>query len=100
MLLHTINKPPGCMTLYSRMASTATRGDSIIFIEDAVIAARSRGPYFDTLEALGKLYALYALQSDVSARGLDKLTSKLVKIVDYDQFVELTSLHKSVVSWY
>jgi len=43
---------------------------------------------------------LFALQEDVQARGLESSQSQAFTNIDYSKFVELSTQHQSVQSWY
>jgi tRNA 2-thiouridine synthesizing protein B len=72
------------------------KGDVLLFIEDGVNAT------ITTLHAdlvKSNTFSLYALQADVTARGLlDKMDSN-IQLIDYAQFVELTVLHTPIQNW-
>ena len=69
-----------------------TNGATIILTQDAVFAVTQplTNPDF------GKVYAL---KDDITARGLAKLVSDNIEVIDYQQFVQLTLSHHPIVSW-
>jgi sulfur relay protein TusB/DsrH len=66
-------------------------------IQDACLAASS-SEHCEKL--LKNRIQIYALKSDLQARGLLKKVNKRAKIIDYKQWVELVMVeHDHVVSW-
>lgn len=70
--------------------AVAAGPDAVLLIEDAVYAAT---------QPLASSAALYALESDVRARGLSHRTRPEVAVVDDAGFVDLAVAHAPVVSW-
>ncbi len=95
MILHTVSKSPFSNQAWQECLYCANSGDSILLLEDGVYAAMP-GSQSDSIDNLH----LYAIDVDVNARGLQDKLIPGVEIVDYARFVELTTTHKSVVSWY
>jgi len=74
----------------------AKEEDAILFIEEGVYALAN--PSFDK-NKLQSYSNLYALKADVKARGLTDLLVSQIKLIDYEQFVELTEQHEVIQSW-
>lgn len=74
----------------------------MLLIEDGVYAALPSSPTAEALRALvtERDVDLFALEPDLQARGLDDRISDWVKVVDYSGFVQLSTEHKTVQSWY
>ncbi|WP_415894535.1 sulfurtransferase complex subunit TusB [Neptuniibacter sp. PT34_22] len=75
-----------------------TDNDTVLVIEDGVYAALTANAalFSDIPESC----RLFALEADVSARGLtDKLNSRFTLATD-EQFVELSCKMNKVVSWF
>jgi tRNA 2-thiouridine synthesizing protein B len=70
--------------------------DSIILIEDAVVAADASSPFAEAL----KDKTVYALEADLKARGILSRLNKAVKASTDVDFVALTVQHDSSLSWY
>ena len=99
MILHTINKSPFSNSSFTECLRLCTSGNSILFIEDGVYAAKDNTEFSQLIEAYPEIN-FYALSADVEARGLTDLLNKHVKITDDTGFVKLCTQHKSVQSWY
>ena len=101
MLLHTVNKSPFEKGSLDTCLRLAKQGSTILLIEDAVYAAM-RGTVIESrISEAMKRYSVYALQSDLKARGLDE--DRLlngIKVVDYGGFVDLVAEHDTVQSWF
>jgi len=98
MILHTVNKSPYADKTLLSCLKAANDSDTVLLIEDGVYGALKGGEYSDLVESAGP--SIVALAPDLQARGLlDKLISS-VTTVDYAGFVELTSTHDKVVSWF
>jgi tRNA 2-thiouridine synthesizing protein B len=77
-----------------------SKNSSILFIEDAVISVMKSTKFSKTISNSLKDFKMYALKPDLEARGLslDNVIEG-VKIVGYEEFVDLTTEHDSVQSW-
>jgi tRNA 2-thiouridine synthesizing protein B len=69
-------------------------GDKVILIEDAVYAALDA-----TMTAQCRVESISFLQSDLEARGIAKLVSNDIQVIDYYDFVELTVQNPTSVTW-
>jgi sulfur relay protein TusB/DsrH len=70
---------------------------AILHIQDACMAV-SMNDYCEKLAK--KKIDVYALKADCEARGLVEKTGKVVKLIDFRQWVKLVmSEHENVVSW-
>ncbi len=96
-MLHTINKSPFESTTFETCVSFVQPGDPILFIEDGVYAVQAANRFSSRLETIMKTNPVYALQPDLSARGLGAVTDG-VKTVDYEGFVDLVEEHQ-VNTW-
>tara|TARA_R110001592_G_scaffold97140_2_gene278260 strand:+ start:669 stop:950 length:282 start_codon:yes stop_codon:yes gene_type:complete len=90
--LHTVNKTAADGALAACLR-VATRGDSLLLIEDGVYQASAIAGH-PQAQAL----KLFALKEDTEARGIS-LPSTVIS-VDYAQFVELACQHSRSVSWF
>ena len=82
-ILHTVNKPGQPLALCLRAAS---RGDSVLLIEEAVYELMGRG-----LDALPDDCAVFVMGADALARA---------ELIDYERFVALCVEHDQVLSWF
>lgn len=98
MILHTVNKSPySDQTLLSCLRA-ANETDTLLLIEDGVYGALKGGEYSGLVESAAP--RILVLAPDLEARGLlDKLLTSIAT-VDYAGFVELTTTHDKVVSWF
>lgn len=97
-MLHTINKSPyshQCLTDCLHVCST---NDVILLIEDGVYASLTNSEWIEPL--LAKASAVYALQPDVSARGLGDRLAAGIKTIDYAGFVQLCVDQPKMLAWY
>lgn len=72
-------------------------GDPILLIEDGVYAVQGGNRFASMIETILKKNPVFALQPDLSARGISVITNG-VTTVDYEGFVELVEQHH-VNSW-
>ena len=77
----------------------ASQGDTIVLIEDGVLAMQSS---VSLASFMAKCQALeirvYALQDDIKQRGIDS-KYKAIKQIDYDALVDLVIQHDKQVAW-
>lgn len=69
--------------------------DAIVLLEQAVYAATSSHKLQPMLPKQG----VYALHSDVLARGLASRVSERIVVIDNHQWVDLTVEHPSSLTW-
>jgi tRNA 2-thiouridine synthesizing protein B len=87
-MLFIINKSPFSSKSFESCLRVATSNDTILLIEDGVLAVKSD----EIQKAEEKGITVYALKSDVEARGI----VSAVPAVDYEGFVDL--VEKGVVA--
>ena len=82
------------------MLVLCAKDSSILFIEDAVITAMKSTKFSSLIESSLKDFKMYVLQPDLEARGLslDNVIDG-IKLVGYEEFVDLTIEHDTVQSW-
>jgi len=97
--LHTVNKSAYERDSLETCVRLASKGNSVLLIEDGVYSAMSGGNKSSIIEGAGDLN-FYVLGPDVKARGIseDRLIDG-VKVVDYKGFVELTVDNDKVSAW-
>ena len=98
MALHIINKSPYQDQSLQDCLRICKTGDELLLIEDAVYAAVADSPYANQLNDCG--LNLYALSTDIMARGLANMDIGSVKQVSDHEFVALTVKHSAIQSWY
>ena len=99
-MLHKVNKSSFENSSISSCLAMFANDSSVLFIEDGVISVMKSTKFSDLImDSLSKC-KIYALKPDLEARGLslDNVIDG-VKIVGYDEFVDLTTEHDSVQSW-
>ncbi len=81
-----------------RCMRTLGSTDSVLFLEDGC---------YNTLPEIAPLFLsgfkevdFYALEADVLARGLASRAESAIAVVDDAAFVELTTRHHPILSWY
>lgn len=100
MLLHIVNKSPLTHNTLELCITYATSGSSVLLIEDGVYAALENTQMSHLIQnALKKNIAVYALDADLQARGLQHLIND-VKKIDYAGFVTLATEHSHTQSWF
>jgi tRNA 2-thiouridine synthesizing protein B len=99
--LHTINKSPFSHTTLASCLQVCSKEDGILLLEDGVFGALTSSPYAEELNAMIEAgVKVYALKSDVNARGLQEKIPSSIQLTDYNGFVQLSINHKCVQSWY
>jgi len=96
-MLHTINKSPFGRNSFQTSSRFFQPGDPVLFIEDGVYAVQNNNKFSETLAQVQKNNPVYALSSDLNARGIGNI-AKGVTSIDYEGFVELVEEHQ-VSSW-
>ena len=96
MTLHIFNKSNADQSPLKSMLCALSNADAIILIEDGVYLAQEA--LFE--QFAGYDNAIYALDPDIQARGLQERLSDKVKPVDDNGFVTLCCEHDKTVSWF
>lgn len=100
-ILHIVNKSPFERTALSSCLNLAQDKSSVLLIEDGIIAATKNDRFGDLLSAaMERNISFYALSPDFKARGLaaDRAIDG-VKLIGYEDFVDLVENHDTVQSW-
>jgi len=99
-ILHTVNKSPFDKNSLEACARLATKGSSVLMIEDGVYGAMKGTSKSDVVTSVMGDVSFYVLGPDLKARGIgeDKLIDG-IKVVDYDGFVKLTVENDKVQAW-
>ena len=99
--LHTVNKSPFEHRTLRACLDVCQPGDAVLLIEDGVYGALPASPEANALSALRERQVeVYALESDLKARGLTERIANGVSIADYEKFVALSVAHNTIQSWY
>lgn len=76
------------MALYSEQ-------DDVLLIEDAVYAANPQHKAFSKVKGP----SMFALQSDIEARGMSNRINPSIEVIGYAGFVELTAKQAKSLTW-
>ena len=99
MNLHTINVTPTIINSYQRMSELVSDNDSIVLIENAVLAGCKSSAVEDMLLFLSGSCRIFALETDVRQRGVDEKMLPFITLISVEKFVELSVEHAKVISW-
>ncbi len=94
MGLHIINKTD--VALWHACTSALTVGDTLLLIEDAVLAALPH--YCDAVQIPSAVQVL-ALADDLAVRGISARIRAGVQQASWQDFVALSLQHDKVTSW-
>jgi tRNA 2-thiouridine synthesizing protein B len=98
--LHTVNKSPFERDTLKSCLSHATPGASVLLIEDGVFGATKGTSAEAMVTAAANDVSIYVLGPDVAARGLNEgQILSGVKVVDYNDFVDLVDQSDKVQAW-
>ncbi|MCW2272856.1 sulfurtransferase complex subunit TusB [Rhodoblastus acidophilus] len=95
--LHTVNKSPYERNALKSCLDHVSSGDTVLLIEDGVLAARKGGAFVSALRDAGCLVC--ALGPDLSARGVAADVAEGIHVIDYGGFVDLAAAAKRVCAW-
>ncbi|MGB0836261.1 MAG: sulfurtransferase complex subunit TusB [Psychrobium sp.] len=79
---------------FTKALPPASSKVSLVLTQDAVIAAISA-----TKVAVNEYQSVYALASDITARGLSDHISSDIQVIELSDFVKLTANHQPLVNW-
>lgn len=96
MILHTVKTSPFQTLAINNCLNLLSEQDSLLLIEDAVIASHGQHSHFAQLTLLAQQNRLFVLQADLDARGL---IHSIGQSCNYAQFVNLVIEHKSQLAW-
>jgi tRNA 2-thiouridine synthesizing protein B len=94
--LFIIHRSPYSTPEMSGVLGLAKPGDGVILTQDAVFALRSAQSGNTVEKASGRGIRFYAVKADTDARSVRPISS--VKLIDYDDLVELLSQYESTFS--
>lgn len=100
-ILHTVNKSPFSHSTLASCLEVCGKDDCILLLEDGVLGAMQSSPCNQQLIlAIQQGVKIYALSSDIKARGLSEKLLPDIQATDYNGFVRLSIEHRCVQSWY
>ena len=98
--LHTVNKSPLDRNALESAIKHATKGNSVLMIEDGVYGAMQGTQKSAMVSDAMNDISFYVMGPDLKARGIDEgRVIDGVKIVDYSGFVALVAEHDATQSW-
>ena len=83
---------------FTKALPPASSKVSLVLTQDAVITATS-AIASTTKSAWNEYQAVYALKSDITARGLSDHISSDIQVIELSDFVKLTANHQPLVNW-
>ncbi|WP_104400385.1 sulfurtransferase complex subunit TusB [Vibrio penaeicida] len=92
-MLHIVKSQAGIKEAIQYSASH----DIILLVEDAVYAANTHHHAFEYL--VNSKLAIYVLMPDVDARGLRSCIDDNVAKADFSDWVTLTEVHETTLTW-
>ncbi len=98
-MLHIVNKSPSQTRTLDSCLRLAQAGHALLLIEDGVYAATTRSPASAALREAATRLKVYALQSDLDARGMTGALLDGVTTIDYAGFVDLVAEHPTNQTW-
>lgn len=99
-MLHTVNKSPFERNTLESCLRLAKKGSAVLLFEDGVIGAMQNTKFSEKVSQAMNDLSFYVLGPDIKARGLsEKKVIDGIKVVDYNDFVDLTAEHNAVQSW-
>ena len=99
--LHTVNKSPFAGNYLQSCLVIAQPNQALVLLEDGVYSLLPSNPSQAALIAFTETGGqVYALESDVNARGLNEHIGAHIQLISYDEFVGLCCAHNPIQSWY
>ncbi|MEI8594584.1 sulfurtransferase complex subunit TusB [Photobacterium sp. Hal280] len=95
-MLHMIFSSPFQNRALQQCVAQLLPGDEIVLLQDGVVAATSPG---QLESALKQAAAVYALETDLQARGLTGRVAAEVEVIDHNMLVTLTVRHPNCMKW-
>ena len=96
MILHTVKTSPLQTLSIVDCVRLMAEADTLLLIEDAVIATQAEHSSYTALKLLAEQGRLQVLTADLEARGID---NNIGKSCSYLDFVNLVIEHKSQLAW-
>ncbi len=99
-ILHTVNKSPFDRNTLEGCLRLMTADSAVLLLEDGVYGAMAGTSKSQMLEDAMKNVSVYVLGPDLKARGVEE--GRLVdgvKVIGYDDFVDLVCEKDTVSAW-
>lgn len=100
MAMHTVNRSPFQHSTLADCLKVIASNDVILLLEDGVYGALSSSPQWQSLSPLVNSERCYALDDDLKARGIAEQISDEINIISMSEFVELSTQHNPIRSWF
>lgn len=97
-MIHTVNKPPTLPAAFDACVRTCMPESYVVLIEDGVYHATQASAITELLDR--GVAGVYALEPDVTARGVGSHLAPGVQLIDYPGFVQLCCEAGPIKSWY
>ncbi len=98
-MLHTVNKSPFQNESLASCLKHAKAGSAVLLIEDGVYGATKGTAVSEMVQKAMAEVTVYALESDLKARGMADKVMDGIKVVDYAGFVDLAVENDKVQAW-
>lgn len=95
-MLHILRHSP-FNTDFETLLRCINPGDTLLLLQDGVIAAIKGNRYLELL--LAAPISISVLREDLEARGLSAQISSKIDTVSYNDFVRLTIKHERQMTW-
>lgn len=92
-VLHLLSQPPG--PVWEGLCPRLGDGDRVLLLGDGVYGLRH--PLLGRLQDAGA--GIAALAPDLVARGIEPSGAEGVRVIDYEEFVDLTVACGRILSW-
>jgi len=96
MILHTVKTSPFQTLALANCLRLLNENDSLLLIEDAVVASQAPHDLYEQLKLLSDQGRLMVLDADLDARGIENAIGKKCSYFD---FVTLAINHQSQLAW-
>ena len=99
-MLHTVNKSPLDRSALKSCIRLAAKGSTVLLIEDGIYGAIKNAEYSSMVASALADLNFCVLGPDLKARGIseDKIIDG-IKVVGYDDFVDLVAEHDTNQAW-
>lgn len=96
--LHMLSHAPATTSDFSSCVRLLAEQDGLLLCGDAVYAMQPGSDPAKLLDALGEHNCVFAMDEDVTARGIEPGEGR-IRLLDYPGFVEICTRYDRVNSW-
>lgn len=97
MILYTYNQSPA-QNANPSLFPLLTPEDGMLFFEDGVYFLIATAVMAETITTIARTHPCYALAADVIARGLQGRLIPEVKLISYEDWVDLSVVYQKVIN--